>query len=106
MGGSPKGAALYNIFREKPDQTGCAKGNIMIRKVSEFLSRSSFKEYLKFIRFDNKSEQSRGLKTKKFALISEVSIFSKNYQNFYKPDAKVTVNDNRKYIKTRRFFLS
>ncbi|KAL2737032.1 hypothetical protein V1478_002206 [Vespula squamosa] len=58
------------------------------------MGRNAFIEILKFLRFDEKTQRSKRLKTDKFALISHVwNRFIENRQNNYKPDMNLTVDE-------------
>lgn len=61
---------------------------------SKTMSRNTFTEILKFLRFDKKTQRSKRLKTDKFALISDVwNKFIENSQNNYKADMNVTIDE-------------
>lgn len=69
---------------------------------SRTMSRNSFSEIMRFIRFDKRSQRSQRLQTDKFALISEVwYIFIENNQNCYKPGAHVAIDEQLFPTKTR-----
>ncbi|CAK9810950.1 hypothetical protein ANTPLA_LOCUS6738 [Anthophora plagiata] len=58
------------------------------------MPRERFKQILRFLRFDRRTERSKRLKTDKFALVSEIwNKFIENCQACYKPRQNVTVDE-------------
>lgn len=58
------------------------------------MAREKFKQILRFIRFDKRTERSRHLQTNKFALVSEIwDKFIENSQACYQPGQNITVDE-------------
>lgn len=58
------------------------------------MAREKFKQILRFIRFDKRTERSRRLQTNKFALVSEIwDKFIENSQACYQPGQNITVDE-------------
>ncbi|GBP98328.1 PiggyBac transposable element-derived protein 4 [Eumeta japonica] len=70
------------------------------------MPRDRFKEIMKFLRFDHRSERSSRLQQDKFALISDVwKKFIENCLSCYKPGENVTVDEQLFSTKVRCRFL-
>lgn len=73
---------------------------------SKVMPRDRFKEIMKFLRFDHRSERSLRLQQDKFALISDVwKKFIENCLSCYKPGENVTVDEQLFSTKVRCRFL-
>ncbi|CAH2093179.1 unnamed protein product [Euphydryas editha] len=58
------------------------------------MSRRDFTEILRYIRFDKRNQRCQRLQTDKFALFSAVwDKFIENCQNYFKPGAYITVDE-------------
>nr|XP_012145741.1 PREDICTED: piggyBac transposable element-derived protein 4-like [Megachile rotundata] len=70
------------------------------------MSRDKFKQILRFIRFDKRTERSRCLQTNKFALVSEIwDKFIENSQACYQPGQNITVDEQLFPTKARCKFI-
>lgn len=73
---------------------------------SKTMSRDRFKEIMKYLRFDLRSERSSRLQTDKFALISQVwNRFINNCITCYKPGENLTVDEQLFATKVRCAFI-
>lgn len=70
------------------------------------MPRDKFKQILRFIRFDKRTERSRRLQTNKFALVSEIwDKFIENSQACYQPGQNITVDEQLFPTKARCKFI-
>lgn len=70
------------------------------------MPRDKFKQILRFIRFDKRTERSRRLQTNKFALVSEIwDKFIENSQTCYQPGQNITVDEQLFSTKARCKFI-
>ncbi|CAL7935170.1 unnamed protein product [Xylocopa violacea] len=133
-GGIPGRSPSTCVFKGVKGPTGYAKRNIMadnlvsafsliinnyiiehIKKCTEeegrrilgrTMSRDKFKQILRFIRFDKRTERSRCLQTNKFALVSEIwDKFIENSQACYQPGQNITVDEQLFPTKARCKFI-